>query len=51
VRWLRSGAAHDDVAWRHSAKATKTKAALIERLNRAGRRYGVRVPAPTGLWP
>ncbi|MBM3681174.1 MAG: hypothetical protein FJW81_07635 [Actinobacteria bacterium] len=51
VRWLRSGVRYDDVAWRHSAKATQTKAALIERLNRAGRRYGVRVPAPTGLWP
>ena len=51
VRWLRSGVRYDDVAWRHSAKATQTKTALIERLNRAGQRYGVRVPPPTGLWP
>jgi hypothetical protein len=51
ARWLRSGVRYDDVAWRHSAKATQTKAALSERLNRAGRRYGVRVPPPTGLCP
>jgi hypothetical protein len=51
VRWLRSGAGHDDVAWRHSARATRTKAQLIERLHAAGRRYGVVVPPATSLWP
>jgi hypothetical protein len=51
VEWLRSGRRADDTAWRRSAEATRTKALLIERLERAGRRHGIEVPPATGLWP